>query len=236
MQNIEYIKSYKEKELRQYVIAYLFVAVASVGFQMQITDDCVTSLATLFQMIIIDILIGAICILVFVLNELWSDKLKTKLVYSKLPSDTVFSDIVDNKLDATGFDLDKAKVMYANLSTASPAKQTSEWNILLRKSRDDGRNNVVEAERLQLMTRDICMSTFSLLIMNIVAIVILAIWKNNIYLAINTLWIPVLYLLVMMVITRIAARNRAERFIALVIKNAVQDYKDDTLQNKHSAN
>lgn len=65
MQNIEYIKSYKEKELRQYVIAYLFVAVASVGFQMQITDDCVTSLATLFQMIIIDILIGAICIFSF---------------------------------------------------------------------------------------------------------------------------------------------------------------------------
>ncbi len=236
MQNIEYVKNYKEKELRQYVTAFLLVAVASVGFQTQLAGDDVASLLSLVQMVIIDILIGAICVLVFVLNELWSDKAKTRIAYRELPSDTVFADIAGNKLDATGFDLDKAKVMFAELSAAPPAKQTAEWNVLLRKSRDDEGGNVVEAERLQLMTRDICMSTFSLLIMTVIAVIVLAVWRNNMYEAINTLWLPIVYLLVMMVITRKAAQNRARRFVALVIKNAVQDCKGGVIQNKSAVN
>lgn len=223
MSNIEYVKNYKEKELRQYVIAYLLIAVASVGFQTQVVCNEVTSLTSFFQMLITDVLIGAICVLVFVFNELCSDRIKSKLVYGKLPSDTVFSDIAENKLDATGFELEKARVMYAELSTAPAAKQTAEWNVLLRKSRDDERGNVVEAERLQLMTRDICMSTLSLLIMTVVTIVVLAIWKRSLYTAIITFWLPVAYLLFMLIITRISARNRVKRFVSIVIKNAVQD-------------
>lgn len=38
--NVEYIKDYKYKELKQYVLAYLLIAVASVGFYIKDTIFC----------------------------------------------------------------------------------------------------------------------------------------------------------------------------------------------------
>ena len=43
-------------------------------------------------------LVGAICVLLFVFNELWPDKAKTKIVYLKVPSATIFSDIASEKM------------------------------------------------------------------------------------------------------------------------------------------
>jgi hypothetical protein len=232
MSDIKYVKNYKKKELRQYVLAYLLVAIASVGFQtiaefqLQISENVINAITPIFQMIMTDIFIGAICVLVMIFNEIWPDNMKTKLVYGQLPSDTVFSRISNGKIDTTGFDLDKAQAIYAHLSLASAAKQTAEWNNLLRKCRDSGYNNVIEAERMQLMTRDICLSTISLLIMNIVAMVAFAIVNKNICTSIRMLGIPIIYLVVMLIVTKVASWNRANRFLSLVIKNNVQNNKD----------
>ena len=220
--NIEYIKDYKEKELKQFVIAYFLVAVAAVGFYSLSSAKSVGVLSAFFEMITIDIFVGAISVLVTILNELWPDKVKTKIVYKNMPSDSVFSEIVTGTADATGFDLEKAKIMYSHLAEASANKQTAEWNLMLKKSRDEQRGNVIEAERMQLMTRDICISTVSLLIMNLVALLLLAIVLGNLGGAIKILGIPFVYLIIMFFITRGAARNRAGRFVMLVIKNDVQ--------------
>lgn len=173
-------------------------------------------------MIAIDTLAGAICALVFVLNELWSDKSKRRIVYKNMPSDTVFSDIASGKIDAAGFDLAKAQEMYAYLSAAPANRQTAEWNDLLRKCKDAGRGNVIEAERMQLMTRDICMSTISLLIMTIVVLLILTFIYSNVLIPIKMLYIPLIYLVIMLFVTKRAAKSRADRTAVLVIKNAVQ--------------
>lgn len=45
--NVEYIKDYKYKELKQYVLAYLLIAVASVGFYIKDTIDAVGLLSAL---------------------------------------------------------------------------------------------------------------------------------------------------------------------------------------------
>ena len=229
MANIEYVKNYKEKELRQYILAYLLVAIAAVGFQTinglqsQIISSATNVMIPVLQMIMTDIFIGAICVLVVIFNEIWPDSAKTKLVYWRLPSDTVFTKISTGKIDTTGFDLDKARSIYAHLFSATAEKQTSEWNLLLRKCRDADRSNVVEAERMQLMTRDLCMSTVSLLIMNLVAAGILAVLNSSIYFSFKMLGLPIAYLVVMLIVTRFAAQNRANRFLSLVIKNNVQD-------------
>lgn len=160
--NVEYIKDYKYKELKQYVLAYLLIAVASVGFYVKDTIGAVGLLSALSSMIAIDTLAGAICALVFILNEFWPDKVKQQIIYKDMPSDTVFTDIASGKIDAAGFDLAKAKEMFAHLSNAPANQQTAEWNDLLRKCKDAERGNVIDAERMQLMTRDICMSTISL--------------------------------------------------------------------------
>lgn len=220
--SIEYIKNYKDKELKQYVIAYFLVAMATVGFYTLSNTTSVGILSALFEMMTIDILIGAMCVLVIILNELWPDKAKTKIVYKNMPSDSVFSEIATGKIDATGFDLEKAQKMYSYLSEASANKQTAEWNIMLKKSRDDQNGNVTDAQRMQLMTRDICISTVSLLIMNLVALLLLIFVLDTFGDVMRVLGIPLVYLIVMFFITRGAARNRARRFVMLVIKNDVQ--------------
>lgn len=222
--NTEYIKDYKYKELKHYVLAYLLIAVSSVGFYTVVSVDTADLLSSLFNMVTIDLLVGAICALVFVLNELWSDKAKTRIVYREMPSNTVFTDISAGIIDTTGFDLTKAQSMYAHLSNAAANLQTAEWNGLLVKSRDAGRENVIEAERLQLMTRDICVSTISLLIMNFVVLIVLMIVSNSLWNPIKMLGLPLAYLILMFFVTRAAARSRAKRFVALVVKNDVQDY------------
>ena len=88
--NVEYIKDYKYKELKQYVLAYLLIAVASVGFYVKDTIGAVGLLSALSSMIAIDTLAGAICALVFILNEFWPDKVKQQIIYKDMPSDTVF--------------------------------------------------------------------------------------------------------------------------------------------------
>ena len=229
MANIEYVKNYKEKELRQYVLAFLLIAIASVGFQsinglqLQVPSSATNVMISVFQMIMTDIFVGATCVLVMIFNEIWPDRAKTKIVYGHMPSDTVFTRISNGKIDTAGFDLEKARGVYAHLFSASAAKQTSEWNILLRKCRDADYGNVVEAERMQQMTRDLCISTVSLLIMNLIIAVILAIANESICFSFRMLGLPVVYLMVMLIVTRFAARNRANRFLSLVIKNSVQD-------------
>lgn len=224
--NTEYIKDYKFKELKQFVLAYLLITVASVGFYTEANVETEGLVSSLFSMVTIDILVGGICALVFVLNELWSDKAKTRIVYHEMPSDSVFSDISAGRIDATGFDLIKAQNMYTHLADANPNRQTAEWNLLLKKSRDAGQGNVIEAERMQLMTRDICISTISLLIMTVIALIVLIIASESIWNPLKMFGFSALYLAVMFFITRSAARSRAARFVSLVVKNDVQSSSD----------
>lgn len=200
----------------------MLITIASVGFCTRATIGNLDWYSSLFNMIAIDVLVGAICTLVFVLNELWSDKSKTRLVYHQMPSDAVFSDIASGKIDATGFDLETAQKMYGHMADAPANLQTAEWNKLLQKSRISEMGNVIEAERLQLMTRDICMSTISLFIMTLAALVVLEVFSVNKWDPIKMFIIPLVYLLVMFFASRAAARSRAKRFVAIVIKNDVQ--------------
>lgn len=217
--NTEYIKDYKYKELKHYILAYLLIAIASIGFGTRASIENSDLLSSLFNMVAIDVLVGAICALVFVFNELWSDKSKTRIVYRNMPSDTVFSDIASGKIDATGFDLIKAQSKYVHLDNVPANQQTAEWNQLLWKSRSDKMGNVIEAERLQLMTRDICMSTISLLIMTFTSLILLEIVSTNKWMPVKMLAFPLVYLIVMFFVTRAAARSRANRLVSIVIKN-----------------
>lgn len=216
------MKDYRDKELKQYVVVYFLVAVAAIGFYTLSAAKVVGVVSALFEMVAIDVFVGAISVLVIILNELWPDKAKTMIVYEEMPSDSVFSRIAEGNVDSTGFDLEAAKTLYSHLSEESANKQTAEWNMLLKKSREENSGNVVEAQRMQLMTRDMCVSTVSLLIMNLVALALLWMVLGTFWNAIGVLGIPLIYLVAMFYITRSAARNRADRFVMLVIKDDVQ--------------
>jgi hypothetical protein len=221
--NTEYIKNYREKELKQYVLAYLLITIACVGFQTQVGGAASVTFESLFKMFVTDVFVGGICVLVLMLNEIWSDKTKTRIVYKRMPSDSIFSYIMHDRIDSPGFDTEKAKILYVEFASASPAIQSAEWNLLLRAARKAEAGNVIEAERLQLMTRDVCITNVSLLIMNAIVVIIIAIMNCDIVYSLMTLGLPLIYLTVMFFVTRAAARTRAKRFVSLVIKNDVQE-------------
>ena len=68
------------------------------------------------------------------------------------------------------------------------------------------------------MTRDICMSTLSLLILTLLTVVIFTVLKPDGPEYWQIFSVPVLYLSVMFFVTKAAAKNRARRFVELVIK------------------
>lgn len=212
-----YVKDYKEKELRQFILAYLLITVASIALHTDFSADSADLLNTLLQMAAMDIWVSGLSVLVVILNEIWSDAMKTKIVYGSMPSDTIFSEIAAGKRSFC-FDLDAAREKYKDLSALPPDKQSAEWYKLLHAGREAGCGNVIEGQRMQLMTRDICMSALSLLILTLLTVGIFAVLKPD---DLEYLWlfaVPLLYLGVMFFATKAAAKNRARRFAELVIK------------------
>ena len=228
MEKADYVKSYRDKELRQYVLAYLLACIASLGVNTQVSGGKVESFSSITELVSASVFVGAICILSMIFNELWTEGAKTKLTYGQLASDTVFSDIANGKYRGQGFDCDEADEVYIHLIGVSEDKQTAEWNKMLRNCKDAERGNVFDSQRSQLMTRDIFLSTVSLLIMTIAVILALSVSYQDFFIVWKNFWIPFAYLITMLIVTRIAAKNRAKRLVALVIKNDVQDRQSRT--------
>lgn len=212
-----YVKDYKEKELRQYILAYLLITVASIALHTDFSADNENLLDTLLKMAAIDIWVSGLSVLVVILNEIWPDAMKTEIVYGSMPSDSIFSEIAARENEFC-FDIDVAKEKYKHFSALPPDKQRAEWYKLLHASREAECGNVIEGQRMQLMTRDICMSTLSLLILTLLTVAIFTALKPDSQECWQMFAVPVLYLSVMFFVTKVAAKNRARRFVELVIK------------------
>lgn len=225
--NNNYIKDYREKELKFYILAYLLVSLAAIAFYVRQSLGLAEFVPLIVEMIPLDLIAGVASILVFLLNDLWSDEAKTTIVYKSKPSDTIFSDIAEGKITTSEFDIEIAKQQYFRLAKAKKTAQTMEWNRLLKKSRKSERGNVIEAERQQLLTRDLCISSVSLLIINLVVIVVMSVVFGSFINAIKAFGVPALYIAVMFLLTKAAAKNKANRLVILVIKNDVIDNLDE---------
>ena len=212
-----YVKDYKEKELRQFILAYLLITVASIALHTDFSADNADLLDTLLKMAAMDIWVSGLSVLVVILNEIWPDAMKTKIVYGSMPSDTIFSEIAAEENEFC-FDVDVAKEKYKRFSTLPPDKQSAEWYKLLHARKEADCGNVIEGQRMQLMTRDICISTLSLLILTLLTVAIFTALKPDGQEYWRIFAVPVLYLSVMFFVTKVAAKNRARRFVELVIR------------------
>ena len=130
-----YVKDYKEKELRQFILAYLLITVASIALHTDFSADNADLLDTLLKMAAMDIWVSGLSVLVVILNEIWPDAMKTKIVYGSMPSDTIFSEIAAGKRSFC-FDLDAAKEKYKDLGWDTIATQQAiqvvcrAWNLI----------------------------------------------------------------------------------------------------------
>ena len=216
--NKDYIKDYKYKELRHYILAFFLIAVSSIGLMECDFMSPEKYFETAMSMISMDLLQGAICILVMILNEIVNNTTKAKIVYGVLPSDSIFSDINTGKFKTTDFDISAAKKKYKTHISKPSSQQTMEWNKLLFNARKAESGSVIEAERSQLLTRDLCLSTLTLFILDVICLVVIAILRGSFFEMLKLFAIPLGFLFVMFFVLRKVARNKANRLVSLVIK------------------
>ncbi len=229
--NNDYIKDYKGKELKLFIMSYMLITAVVVAFYVMKNNEIVEVFPVLIELVTFDAIAGAACSIVYIVNELWTFPARKKLVYKALPSETVFSDITEGKTTIPGIDMKKAKEQYRVLFDASAEMQTMEWNKLLMKNRKSEYGNVIEAERQQLLTRDICITSISLLIINGIIIAIMSFVFGNVCKSIEIFGIPTLYTLVMYILSRKAANNTARQLVNIVIKNDVIDRMESKSEN-----
>lgn len=224
--NTSYIKDYKDKELKHFIMASVIVVVSLIGLRMYgiWPQDGLESL--LLKAIPIDLLEAAIGILVYIFTELWNNTAKVWIVYKQLPSDTVFSDIIAGKMKSLDFDIVQAKNKYHTNAQKTNRQQTIEWNKMLREARKEEVGSVIEAERSQLLTRDMCITSFTLFIINVIVFIIVAIVLKSFSESVKLFALPMIYLVAMFFITKMIARNKAKRLLELVIKNDLITQED----------
>lgn len=104
-----------------------------------------------------------------------------------------------------------------------------EWNKLLYNARKAEIGSVIEAERSQLLSRDLCLSTLTLFILNVICMIVIAIFRYSFLKALMLFAIPLGYLFVMFFVLRRVARNKAKRLVSLVIKYDLLATEDKSL-------
>ena len=216
--NKDYIKDYKHKELRQYILAFFLIVVSSIGLMAYDSIQPEKYYEYAISIISMDLLQGAVCILVMIFIEMPSNTTKNRMVYGKLPSDTVFSDIKFGKFKTTDFDIPIAQKKYQTHVSKSESQQTMEWNKILFNARKAESGSIIEAERSQLLSRDLCLSTLTLFILDIICLIVIVISKNTFFETLKLFAIPLGYLFVMFFVLQHVAKNKAKRLVSLVIK------------------
>lgn len=208
------MKDYREKELKWYILAYLFllIGISEAGL-ITAGDGWADSVEELLAS---SLLAGTICTLSFVFDCLYTADVKGKLVclgFATLPGKTIFTRISASKINDIRIDAKKAQEKYVDVIRNLPAGkndkkkyENTKWYALSRIHDADPR--VITAHRDYLLCRDMYTTTISMLALTIISMV---------FKVIQFSCIPIGYLLVMLVLTNIATHARASRFVNSVI-------------------
>jgi len=209
------LKSYRENEIKWYILAYLLLVVA-VCFPNMIQGTDLDTAAKIEKLLVSTALSGAICTLTYVLDSIFSTQMKDALLYlgfTKMPGSTVFTRIAGGKLNDKRIGKEKAKTSYASFVvglSANPkerrCQENEKWYAIYSTHRDDKR--VVAGNRDFLLCRDLYIATV------IMTILTATLWIAHL---LPFKWIILGYLLLMLVVTNMAAHNKASRFVNTVI-------------------
>lgn len=209
------MKDYREKELKWYIFAYLFLLIGISG-QGLITSGGDNGFSSVEKLLSSSLLAGVICTLGFVFDYLYTAGIKDVLLnlgIMTLPGKTIFTRISKGKVSNMRIDTKEAQGKYNDIISAIPTDkkarekyENTKWYALSRMHEDDPR--VKTAHRDYLLTRDMYTTTITMLVLTAVGM------GANV---IQHSWIPIGYLATMLVLTNIAAHARAHRFVNSVI-------------------
>jgi hypothetical protein len=135
------------------------------------------------------------------------------LGFTSLPGQTIFTRISKGKINDMRFDVQKAKKNYGKIIAAIPADnkekkkyENSKWYEIFLKLEDNPR--VKTAHRDYLLIRDLYTTTITMLALTVTGMAVKVLLFS---------WIPLGYLIALLILTNVAAHFRAHRFVNNVI-------------------
>lgn len=208
------LKNYRDNELKWFILAYLFLVIGS-GNPNVIKDTGIEVLSKIESLISTALISGAICSLAFVIDSLYSQKIKDALLYlkiTKMPGTTIFTRIKSGTLKDARFETIQAQRKYEAIINNIPANKSksgyenAKWYKIYVLYKED--SAISSVHRDFLLCRDLYITTISLVVLTVIAMIIKLIPFS---------WILLGYLLTMAIITNCAAHNKAHRFVNTVI-------------------
>lgn len=218
---VSYMKDYRKNELKNYVIGNILVIIlfsgvldliyAHLGNDIDVLKNAVSTLLGSA------LLSSVLYIYVYILDSMVPSKFKDAFVYflSGRPGDTIFEKILSPGVDArfTSDDAkEKYKVFYAELNQLTDKKkrgrlQNSKWYSIYQSLETN--ETVRLSQQDFLLNRDMCIISIVILFLYVV----LSLLSSGF--AINK--IVVWWLIIEIIITKIAAMSKAKRFALNVI-------------------
>lgn len=208
------LKSYRDNELKWFILAYLFLTIGS-GNPDIIKNNDTETLSKIEGLISTALISGAICSLAFVIDSLYSQVIKDTLLYlgiTKMPGTTVFTQIKNGTLNDVRFETSQAQKRYKDIidnipmSKSKAGYENSKWYKIYVKHKED--SAISSVHRDFLLCRDLYITTISLAVLTGIAMAVKLVSFS---------WILLGYLLAMAIITNCAAHNKAHRFVNTVI-------------------
>lgn len=211
------IKDYRDKELKLYALANIFVIIyvekiITIEGLLNQNDKFTTLLVTIFNSALF---LSILYIFVLLSDSLFSEGMKNIIIYfwGHLPGETVFSRMKEKVKDIRFTQeqvLERYKSIYDNMPNQRDHKyryENSAWYKIYNRYRDN--KMVYVANRDYLVCRDMTSSTVVILVLYFIFSIVLQLVPFKIE--------CVIYLVIMFLVTNVATRTKGERMVNNVI-------------------
>ncbi len=216
------LKEYRNKEFKNYVILNIFIILFySIDFCRLNIEELKVNFEVFQKFFPLILSSSAIYVYVFLIDSLLPDGCKAKFVnlWSDLPGFTVFTNIKKEVKDGR-FTKEQAAEKYNDIyekmdEISDPDKlkrfENAEWYKIYQKYKES--TKILISNRDYLLCRDLCSISLLILIIYIVVTICFDIIILN--------WDVVGFLFTEYIITNIAARHKAKRFVMNVISEDI---------------
>lgn len=208
------IKDYRGKELLWFIVAQLVFVIVFQNpdiFWINQTNwqDC------LLGILPSTIVFSFIGVVAFILDSLFSNKVKYRFLYfwGRMPGEKVFTNIKNKTVDmriTKAVAEDKYKNIYANMPDSKQERylyENAKWYEIYSKHRDT--DMMYFSHRDYLLCRDIYFATIIIVIFYLLTTLLIS--------SICLCWTTVIFEAIVLIISNVATRQRASRFVLNVI-------------------
>ena len=225
------VKDYLDKELNRFVLANVIILLLLAG-QLDVLSNAKTILVFGINLTSIIAVASPLYIYVFFFNYIYSPKLKTRLIFwwNDMPGCTIFSDILMGKIKDSRFTqaeaVEKYDAIYIKISEYKNGDEANQirnyenasWYKIYQRYKNE--KAVLDALRGQLLCRDACVATFSMLVM------LGLLWFIGYGYYLNCKC--GIFLVLVYLFSNLAARLRAKRLVLTVIALDISSGKKKT--------